>query len=653
MIDEDPAAPPTEPDADPYRVLARKYRPATFAELIGQAAMVRTLTNAMASGRMAHAFVLTGVRGVGKTTTARIIARALNCVGLRPEGSIEPCGTCDSCVAIAEDRHVDIIEMDAASRTGVDDIREIIEGVRYAPVSARFKVYIIDEVHMLSRNAFNALLKTLEEPPEHVKFIFATTEIRKVPVTVLSRCQRFDLRRVDADDLGRHLAAIAAKEGIAVDAEPLAMIARAADGSVRDALSLLDHAITLGDGRVAGDTVRDMLGLADRTRIHDLFDFLVRGEARDGLAVVDDLMAAGADPIVVLQDLLEFTHFVTRAKLTPEILEAPGLPEVERTRGHALAERLTQPILSRAWQILLKGVGEVQAAPAPAAALEMVLIRLVHAAHLPTPAEVLRRLEGGGFSPGSASGSSASQSGPGQGPSSGASGVRTADRAEPSAVLPGHAPPGPAPPRTVTTDTPVSTAGGASGPPGAASARIRAVPTEAVAEAAPRNQSAESPAPVPGPTPAPASFAELVDLFQQRDELLLHASLSNDAHLVHYEPGRLQIRVRSGARSDLANRVATRLREWTGHHWLVVVSDDPGEPTLREQADAERRRLEQEVSAHPLVSAVLEAFPGATIQSIYDPTALDEPSAEDDGDQESELDDGSGNNGSDDDRYED
>ena len=374
---DDDYHPPGMTDSTPkdavYRVLARKYRPMTFANMVGQEAMVRTLSNAMKSGRLAHAFILTGVRGVGKTTTARIIARALNCVG--PDGAgdatIEPCGQCDPCRTIAADRNVDVMEMDAASRTGVEDIREIIEGVRYAPVSARYQVYIIDEVHMLSKNAFNALLKTLEEPPPHMKFIFATTEIRKVPVTVLSRCQRFDLRRIDAEVLAGYFANIAKTEQVGIEADALALIARAADGSARDGLSLLDQAIAqdaTGDGGLIGvDQVRAMLGLADRTAIIDLFEALIRGDAPPALDLLADLYRDGADPLVVLQDLLDFTHFLTRVKLVPSIAKQAGTAEAERVRGTALAGTLNMPVLSRAWQMLLKGVGEVQTAPSPQA----------------------------------------------------------------------------------------------------------------------------------------------------------------------------------------------------------------------------------------------------------------------------------------------
>ena len=354
----------------PYRVLARKYRPSSFADLVGQETLVRTLTNAIQSGRLAHAFILTGVRGVGKTTSARIVARALNCIG--PDGSggptPEPCGVCANCVAIADDRHVDVLELDAASRTGIDDIREIIDGVRYAPTSARYKVYIIDEVHMLSKQAFNGLLKTLEEPPPHVKFIFATTEIRKVPVTVLSRCQRFDLRRLDTDELIGLFGTILEKEDIPAEAEAVALIARAADGSARDGLSLLDQAIAQGDGAVAAEPVRTMLGLADRTVVFDLYEHIMGGRVGDALATLDQLHRNGAEAPIILQDLLDLTHFLTRAKLSSSVLNAPGIPEAERERGGALVETLSLPILTRAWQMLLKGVGEVQAAPVPHAA---------------------------------------------------------------------------------------------------------------------------------------------------------------------------------------------------------------------------------------------------------------------------------------------
>jgi DNA polymerase-3 subunit gamma/tau len=363
--DRDPVAPDAAGKA--YRVLARKYRPATFADLIGQEAMVRTLTNALRSGRLAHAFVLTGVRGVGKTTTARIIARALNCVGPDGQGgpTAEPCGRCEHCRAIAEDRHVDVIEMDAASRTGVDDIRELIDGVRYRPTSARYKIYIVDEVHMLSKNAFNALLKTLEEPPPHVKFVFATTEIRKIPVTVLSRCQRFDLRRIDEDALRAHFRAIAEREGAKIADAALGLIARAADGSVRDGLSLLDQAISHADGpnEIGEADVRAMLGLADRTLTFDLVEAALKGDAARALAVLAAQHDAGADASQAVEDALGLVHWLTRIKLAPEAADDLAVPELERKRGRAMAEALPIPALARAWQILLKGLAETRGAP--------------------------------------------------------------------------------------------------------------------------------------------------------------------------------------------------------------------------------------------------------------------------------------------------
>ncbi|MFO1058299.1 MAG: DNA polymerase III subunit gamma/tau [Dongiaceae bacterium] len=393
---------PAEPAGNAYRVLARKYRPTSFRQLIGQEAMVRTLTNAIASGRLAHAFVLTGVRGIGKTTTARIIARGLNCVGSDGQGkpTADPCGACEHCRAIAEDRHVDVLEMDAASRTGVGDIRELIESVRYRPVSARYKVYIIDEVHMLSNSAFNALLKTLEEPPAHVKFVFATTEARKIPVTVLSRCQRFDLRRVEAEVLAAHFGRIAEAEGATVAPTALALIARAADGSVRDGLSLLDQAIALADGPIGEQLVRDMLGLADRSQLFELYDQVMRGDAAGALGLVAALYAAGADPASLVQDLLDLTHWLTRLKLAPAAAELPTVPETERVRGKAMAGRLGMGQLTRAWQMLLKGLGEVQQAPAPLQALEMLLVRLTHAAELPSPAALVEALAAGKPLPG-------------------------------------------------------------------------------------------------------------------------------------------------------------------------------------------------------------------------------------------------------------
>ncbi|HEY0412488.1 MAG TPA: DNA polymerase III subunit gamma/tau [Allosphingosinicella sp.] len=385
--------------AQPYRVLARKYRPQSFAELIGQDAMVRTLGNAIKRDRLAHAFLLTGVRGVGKTSTARLIAKALNCVG--PDGTggptIDPCGVCEPCRAIAEGRHIDVVEMDAASHTGVDDVREIIEAVRYAAVSARYKVYIVDEVHMLSKNAFNALLKTLEEPPAHVKFLFATTEVNKVPVTVLSRCQRFDLRRIPAEALTAHFAEVAAREGVEVEAEALALIARAAEGSARDGLSILDQAIAHGAGGVDADQVRHMLGLSDRGAIRGLLGRLLGGDAAGALAGLRDQYDLGVEPSAVLRGLLESVHGITRAKVGGA--EDPAQSAEEREAYGDWAGRLSYAAVHRLWQLLLKGLAEVQAAPLPLEAAEMALLRLIHASELPDPAVLMERLASGEAAP--------------------------------------------------------------------------------------------------------------------------------------------------------------------------------------------------------------------------------------------------------------
>ncbi|MEM7225718.1 MAG: DNA polymerase III subunit gamma/tau [Pseudomonadota bacterium] len=554
--------PPAERDETaPYRVLARKYRPARFADLIGQEAMVKTLTNALESGRLAHAFILTGVRGVGKTTTARIIARALNCVG--PDGTggptPAPCGQCEFCVAIAQDRHMDVVEMDAASRTGIDDIRELIEGVRYRPVSARNKVYIIDEVHMLSRQAFNGLLKTLEEPPEHVVFIFATTEIRKVPVTVLSRCQRFDLRRVEQEALASHFSVIAEREDIKIAPGAVTLIARAADGSVRDGLSLLDQAIAMAgadDAEITEEAVKDMLGLADRARIFDLFEALAQGRAAGALEILGGLHNAGAEPAVVLQDLLELTHFLTRVKLVPAT--AKTVPETERVRGTALAEQMTLPALARIWQMLLKGLGETRQAPSALQAAEMVLIRLCHASELPTPGDLVKRLT------------------------------------ESASAEPATPPPAPAP----------------SNGPGATAMAVGAE-AESHAQAQPTSQT----------HPAPHSFGQVVALAQELREAKLVNYLLDDVHLVRFERGRIEFRPGERAPRELAGQLGKLLERATGERWVVAVSSEPGEAPLRAQQRAVEDEKRQALESDPLVQAVLESFPGARIVARRDPKA--------------------------------
>ncbi len=543
-----------EADAGAYQVLARKYRPTNFESLVGQDALVRTLTNAITSGRLAQGYMLTGVRGVGKTTTARIIAKALNCIGPDGKGgpTPEPCGVCSNCTAVAEDRHVDVLEMDAASRTGIDDIRELLEGVRYRPTAARYKIYIIDEVHMLSDKAFNALLKTLEEPPEHVKFIFATTEIRKVPVTVLSRCQRFDLRRIDSAKLEELFRGIGAKEGAAIEDGALALIARAADGSARDGLSILDQAISQAGGAVVTEkAVRDMLGLADRVLVFDLMAALLKGDVKTALALLADQYTAGASPVVVLQDLLELVHWLTRLKVAPDGAADPALAEAERTRGVAMAGTLTMPVLSRAWQMLLKGLSEVRAAPIPIQAAEMVMVRFAYAAELPTPADAIKTLESGG------------------GP------VRTA--------APAPANPGP---RASFT----AVAGSA--------APARAPVADAVAQPTAR-----------AALPAPDSFPAVVALFESKREAMIAAHLKRNVHLVRFENGILEFNPDKGAPKDLANQVTKLLKEWTGTVWMVSVVNAAGEATLHDQEHAAAK-------ADPLIQSILDAFPGAVIETV-------------------------------------
>jgi DNA polymerase III subunit gamma/tau len=563
----------TTDGATDYRVLARKYRPQSFDDLIGQEALVRTLKNALDQGRLAHAFVLTGVRGVGKTTTARIIAKGLNCIGADGAGgpTVNPCGVCDNCRSITEDRHVDVMEMDAASHTGVDDIREIIDGVRYRPVSARYKVYIIDEVHMLSRNAFNALLKTLEEPPDNVKFVFATTEIRKVPITVLSRCQRFDLRRIGGEDLMALFTSICAKEGVEAEDEALRLVARASDGSARDGLSLLDQAMALATGPIGPALVQEMLGLADRSEILDLFEDLMRGKLPEALARVRAMHDLGADPLVITQDLLETTHLVTRFKVAPESA-SQGASEIERTRGAALAESLGMPHLGRAWQMFLKGITEIQQAPSPLAALEMVLIRLAHLSDMPSPADVIKTLRSGGTTRASAPTAPAAPS----------SGTTASVETAPAPFTPAPGTSEPAIPAPASDD-------------GAASADV----------------------PIADPAPSvPGSFAEIVALFEAKREAVLHARLVSDVRPVRVEPGILEIERAPDVDGALAGSIGKMLMNWTGRPWTVTISEARGEATIVERKDAAEALVREEASADPVVAAVLENFPGASVEAV-------------------------------------
>ena len=542
-----------------YQVLARRYRPGRFSDLIGQDAMVRTLTNAFVSGRLAHAFLLTGVRGVGKTITARIIARALNCTNTDngDHGSkIEPCGSCENCTAISNGSHVDVLEMDAASRTGVDDIRELIDGVRYLPTYGRYKVYIIDEVHMLSVNAFSALLKTLEEPPPRVTFIFATTEVRKIPVTVISRCQRFDLRRVDTEILTSHFTKIAGAEGSNFDTQALALIVRAADGSVRDGLSLLDQAISHANGDIVSiELVREMIGLADQARVFDLLEEVLKGEIGPALSQLNEQYQAGAEPLVVVQDLLTITHWLTRLKLDPDSIDLVGPPGVDVARGREMADKLGMADLTRVWQMLLKGHNEVGLATSPLEATEMLLVRLAFVADLPSPADLVRKLTEEG----------SSSHVPKEIP---ADSVSDSDN-QTVAVL-------------TNKSTIIST----------------------------------GPAPELETIALPSNFAAAVRMFADHGKMRLYTNLQDHVHLVRFEPGRIELRLGESAPNHLASNLGKYLHEWTGRRWVVAVSDRVGELTLAEQELAQEHQRKTEAAQDPAVRALLDAFPGAEIKRV-------------------------------------
>ncbi|WP_342707745.1 DNA polymerase III subunit gamma/tau [Jannaschia helgolandensis] len=549
-----------------YQVLARKYRPATFADLIGQDPMVRTLRNAFAADRIAQAFILTGIRGTGKTTTARIVAKGLNCIG--PDGTggptTDPCGVCEPCVAISEGRHVDVLEMDAASNTGVGDMREIIDSVHYRAASARYKIYIIDEVHMLSNSAFNALLKTLEEPPAHVKFIFATTEIRKVPVTVLSRCQRFDLRRIEPEVMIAHLQTVAGKEDARIADDALALIARAAEGSVRDAMSLLDQAISHGAGESTADQVRAMLGLADRGRVMDLFDLIMKGEAAAALMELGAQYSDGADPMAVLRDLAELTHWISVIQITPDAAEDPTVSPDERARGQAFAQGLQMRSLTRMWQMLLKALEEVGNAPNAMMAAEMAVIRLTHVADLPSPDDLVRKLR---------------------------------DTPMPRSDAPA---PRPAP-------------AGGSGPV----ARGGAAQAHAIAPDAEQALARFR------------TFPQVVELIRANRDVKLLVEIENYVRLTRYTPGRIEFEPAPGAASDLAARIAGRLQGWTGNRWVVSLVSEGGAPTISEVRDSDLRQAEATAMAHPMTQAILQAFPGAELVEIRTRDAMARDAAQD------------------------
>ncbi len=599
----------TDP-AQPYRVLARKYRPHNFDDLIGQQPMVQTLSNAFKTGRIAQAYMLTGVRGVGKTTTARILARALNYQSdTINEPTIELAQEGEHCRAIIEGRHMDIIEMDAASHTGIDDIRDLIESAQYRPASARYKVYIIDEVHMLSKSAFNGLLKTLEEPPEHLKFIFATTEIRKVPVTILSRCQRFDLRRINASELAEHLSGICEKENVTVESDALAMVARAAEGSVRDSLSMLDQAIAHGSGddaRITSQSMRSMLGLADRARVVDLFENVMKGDVSASLAELQAQYEIGAEPQVVLNDLADFVHLVTRLKYVPDAENDRGLSELERTKGKEFSDKLSVRVLGRAWQMLIKGLGEVAASERPLAAAEMVLIRMTHASSLPSPEDLVKKLRDGGderVPP-------LDNSGQSNAPSSGGSASAVSSQ---------------------TTHSPTPNAG-----PSMQAQSDRGQVLAMEPQPVPEQEAQIVDEPQPSSFRTIHSFDELIFLIEDKRDLALKTAVKRHVRLVSFADGRIEVNLVENPPRDFLPTLAKRLEEWTGKRWMLSISQEEGQQTLAEQERLENEERMDDAKSDPTVSAILRQFPGSkivniTVRKTEEPEIL-EPSPDDEED---------------------
>ena len=544
--------------SSPYKVLARKYRPESFAELRGQDTMVRILKNAFAADRIAHSFILTGIRGTGKTTTARIIAKGLNCIGVEGTGqpTTDPCGKCENCIAIIEGRHVDVIEMDAASQTGVGDIREIIDSVHYSTTSARYKIYIIDEVHMLSTSAFNALLKTLEEPPLHVKFIFATTEIRKVPVTVLSRCQRFDLKRVEPEILITHLKSIADREQVKISEAAISIIVRASEGSVRDAMSMMDQAIAHGAEETSVEQVREMIGLADRSRILDLFSLIMEGNALSALNELSAQYAAGADPIVILKDLAEVTHWISVVKISPNTSEDPTVTTDERDRGLKFSNQLSMRSLTRMWQMLLKVLEEISFAPNSMMAAEMAIIRLTHVSELPSPDELIRKLEKNSYPE-----------------------VQIGDVKKKSGN------------KSTVTSSIVSSGSGV------AIAKVKEI--------------------IEDPLQQFKTFEDVVSLIRFNRDMKLLVETENYLRLVRYQPGRIEFQLTQEASIDIPSRLAKKLKSWTGENWGITIVNEGGGATIGEKRDASKQNLHLKVMKHPMVKSVLENFPGSNIHEVH------------------------------------
>ncbi len=574
-----------------YVVLARKYRPQTFEDLLGQDALVQTLTNAIKNNRLHHAYILTGIRGVGKTTTARLIARALNCTGLDGKGgpTIHPCGVCENCRAIAAGRHIDVMELDAASRTGVDDMRELLDGVRYKPTNARYKVYIIDEVHMLSKGAFNALLKTLEEPPAHVKFIFATTEIRKVPVTILSRCQRFDLQRLSIETLMQLFHKIIAAENLKADEEALEMVARAADGSARDGLSMLDQAIVLGDGKIKTETVIEMIGLADRTQTLALFEHLIAGSIPDVLKNLQLQYKNGANPMAVLQDLIDVTHMLTKAKIVPAALNTEMLSENDRELCTKLAGSLSVAILSRMWQMMLKGLTELNSAPAPLDALEMILIRIAYSASLPTPAELLEEVK---------------------------------KKSDLNPIAP-----------KISVSTPQI-------------ATVHTMPQPANSFVAkptitPAPQPEVKPVSAPAPTPsAPCpmnNISQLAAYLEEHKKMRLEYSLKNDVSIENFGNWQIELTLSDKAPVDFVSSLRQILTEATGGEWQIIQHRGTLGETLADKENAAIDADKRSAAEHPLVKAVYAEFKGARIDTItrkISETAPEDSDTEEENDKE-------------------